>query len=91
MTEPVYIITLPEIPDFTFETGLGPTGPRGADGADGRDGRDGTDGATPERGVDYWTAEDQREIVDAVTAQTLTASVSGETLVLAVPGSAGGD
>ena len=33
------------------------------DGADGQDGQDGQDGETPERGVDYWTEEDQEAII----------------------------
>ena len=51
--------------------------PRGADGSPGKDGADGApgaagapgkDGATPQKGTDYWTAEDQQAIVDDVLA-----------------------
>ena len=38
---------------------VGPQGPQGLAGAD---------GYTPQRGVDYWTAEDQQAIVDQVLA-----------------------
>lgn len=44
---------------------------KGADGAPGKDGADGKPGAaghTPEKGVDYWTAADKRDIVDDVLA-----------------------
>lgn len=43
----------------------------GADGAPGKDGSDGApgaDGYTPVRGTDYWTAEDQAQIVSDVLA-----------------------
>ncbi len=58
----------------TFEVRNGSRGSPGAAGADGKDGSDGQNGAdgadgyTPQRGVDYWTAEDQQTIVDAVLA-----------------------
>ena len=41
----------------------------GADGRDGKDGKDGapgTDGYTPQKGIDYYTAEDQEEMVQLV-------------------------
>lgn len=44
----------------------GPQGDRGPAGADGH---------TPVKGVDYWTAEDQQAIIDAVLAAL---SASGE-------------
>ena len=46
----------------------GAAGTDGKDGTNGKDGANGTDGYTPQRGVDYWTAEDQQTIVDAVLA-----------------------
>ena len=46
----------------------GAAGTDGKDGTNGKDGVNGTDGYTPQRGVDYWTAEDQQTIVDAVLA-----------------------
>lgn len=49
----------------------GPQGPKGADGQpgkDGKDGKDGADGRTPEKGVDYFTADDKAEMVAAVIA-----------------------
>ncbi len=46
----------------------GAAGTDGKDGTNGKDGVNGTDGYTPQRGVDYWTAEDQQAIVDAVLA-----------------------
>lgn len=56
------------------------TGQAGADGKDGRNGRDGTngkdgangkDGKTPQRGVDYWTADDTAQIVSEAVAGVL--------------------
>ena len=44
----------------------GPAGPAGPAGADGAPGQDGQDGYTPQRGTDYWTAEDQAVIISAV-------------------------
>lgn len=44
------------------------TAPKGATGADGKNGSPGKDGATPEKGVDYWTAADKSGIVDDVLA-----------------------
>ena len=49
----------------------------GADGAPGKDGSDGApgaDGYTPVRGTDYWTAEDQAQIVSDVLAALPNAS-----------------
>lgn len=43
-------------------------GPAGQTGPQGEQGPAGADGYTPQRGVDYWTAEDQQAIVDAVLA-----------------------
>lgn len=57
------------------ETGLqgpkgdtGAQGPQGPQGPQGETGAAGADGKTPVRGTDYWTAEDQQAIVDAVLA-----------------------
>lgn len=44
----------------------GATGPAGKDGQPGKDGSAGTPGYTPERGTDYWTAED----VAAINAES---------------------
>lgn len=43
-------------------------GPAGETGPQGEQGPAGADGHTPQRGVDYWTAEDQKAIVDQVLA-----------------------
>ena len=37
-------------------------------GKDGKDGEDGADGYTPQKGIDYWTAEDKTEMVNDVLA-----------------------
>ena len=42
---------------------IGPQGPRGETGPQGEKG---ADGYTPMRGTDYWTADDQEQIVSAV-------------------------
>lgn len=47
----------------------GPQGPAGPRGEDGLQGPAGSNGYTPVRGVDYWTAEDQAEMVAQVAAQ----------------------
>ena len=52
----------------------GEKGDKGADGTDGADGRDGNDGYTPERGVDYWTADD----IAAIKSYVDTAILEGE-------------
>ena len=44
----------------------GKDGAPGADGQPGKDGKDGADGYTPQRGTDYWTEADKKEIVDEV-------------------------
>lgn len=44
----------------------GPQGPKGDTGPQGPQGPKGADGHTPQRGVDYWTTEDQQIIVDQV-------------------------
>ena len=44
----------------------GPRGEKGDKGEQGVPGNDGADGHTPEKGVDYMTPSDIREIVDAV-------------------------
>ena len=44
------------------------------DGQDGQDGEDGEDGHTPVKGTDYWTAQDQAEIVqDVLGSQEIAA------------------
>ena len=43
-------------------------GPKGDKGDTGAQGPAGADGYTPQRGVDYWTAEDQQVIVNDVLA-----------------------
>lgn len=37
---------------------------------DGKDGIDGKDGYTPKKGIDYWNAEDKKEITDYIDDQT---------------------
>ena len=44
----------------------GATGAAGADGTNGADGADGADGYTPVKGKDYWTPEDQENIIKQV-------------------------
>ena len=51
----------------------GPAGPQGETGPQGPAGADGADGKTPVRGVDYWTTEDQQQIVADVLAALPTA------------------
>lgn len=46
-----------------------------ASGKDGKDGRNGIDGKTPKKGVDYWTAEDVKQIVDAAVEGVLKEKV----------------
>lgn len=46
----------------------GPEGPQGPKGDKGATGPQGPAGATPQRGVDYWTAADQAQIVQDVLA-----------------------
>lgn len=41
-------------------------GPKGDPGADGANGENGADGYTPQKGVDYWTEEDQAAVVQGV-------------------------
>lgn len=55
-----------------FQGEQGPKGADGKDGADGApgkdgaDGKNGVDGKTPVKGVDYWTAADKAEIMEAL-------------------------
>ncbi|MCD8001375.1 MAG: hypothetical protein LUE95_02100 [Oscillospiraceae bacterium] len=56
----------------------GEQGPQGEQGEQGEQGADGADGATPVRGTDYWTAEDQAEIVAAVAALFTDVSMEGQ-------------
>lgn len=53
-------------------------GSKGDPGTPGQPGADGADGHTPEKGVDYWTAEDQAEIV-AGAAGTVEAELIDDT------------
>ena len=46
----------------------GKDGENGNDGRNGVDGKNGSDGKTPEKGVDYFTAADKAEMVNAVVA-----------------------
>ena len=48
---------------------VGPRGPIGPTGPTGPMGPTGPKGETPERGVDYWTDGDQREIINEVVEQ----------------------
>ena len=52
--------------DFKGEKGdPGEPGEPGADGQpgkDGKDGKNGEDGYTPQKGIDYWTDEDKKEL-----------------------------
>ena len=64
----VVTVTKTDGTSTTFEVRNGSQGNTGPAGADGKAGSDGADGYTPQRGVDYWTAEDQQTIVDQVLA-----------------------
>ena len=57
----------------------GEQGPKGETGAQGPKGDDGDDGYTPVKGTDYWTAQDQQDIVDDVVdiLEVKTQTVSG--------------
>ena len=57
--------------NYTYVDLKGATGEPGADGAPGAPG---ADGYTPQRGVDYWTAADQAQIVQDVLAALPNAS-----------------
>lgn len=46
----------------------GPQGSQGEKGDTGADGANGKDGHTPERGIDYYTEADKKEMVNAVIA-----------------------
>ena len=55
------------------------------DGKNGADGKDGEDGYTPVKGVDYWTEEDQQQIIDrvsAVSAAGIENTASGDMIVV---------
>lgn len=52
----------------TGKPSRGEAGPQGIAGPQGETGPTGAAGYTPVRGTDYWTAEDQQTIVDAVLA-----------------------
>lgn len=41
----------------------------GKDGKDGEDGKDGKDGYTPEKGVDYYTEAEKKELIDDIEQQ----------------------
>ena len=65
-----------EIPALQGEPGIqGPQGPKGEDGAPGKDGLNGEpgvpgkDGYTPVKGVDYWTEEDKRAIINEINRE----------------------
>ncbi|MBR6983875.1 MAG: hypothetical protein IKH75_10200 [Ruminococcus sp.] len=58
----------------------GPAGSTGPQGPAGPTGATGADGHTPVKGTDYWTAQDQQDIVDDVVEEvTKTVTVSGTT------------
>ena len=65
------------------DTGLqgpkGDTGATGQTGPQGPKGDDGDDGYTPVKGTDYWTAQDQQDIIDEVVdiLEVKTQTVSG--------------
>ena len=62
-------------PGETGATGpQGPKGDKGDTGPQGIPGNDGADGYTPQRGVDYWTAEDRTQMVSDVLAALPNAS-----------------
>ena len=54
--------------NVAFSYGTGDSRNTDFDVMDGVDGQDGTDGHTPVKGTDYWTAQDQAEIVQDVLA-----------------------
>ena len=50
-----------------------------------QDGKDGKDGYTPQRGVDYWTEEDQQQIIgqiSSVSAAGIENTASGDVIVV---------
>ena len=53
----------------------GQQGPAGKDGKDGADGAPGQDGHTPVKGTDYWTQQDQADIVAAAALETVSAVI----------------
>lgn len=53
----------------------GPAGKDGKDGKDGADGAPGQDGHTPVKGTDYWTQQDQADIVAAAALETVSAVI----------------
>ncbi len=59
---------MPAVAGTNIKGPKGDTGAAGIAGPAGPAGVSGKDGATPVRGVDYWTEEDQTAIVDAVLA-----------------------
>lgn len=73
------------------ETGaVGPQGPQGEKGEKGDKGDTGTPGSSPVKGTDYWTAEDQAEMVaatlGAMDRETWTFTLEdGSTVEKAVP------
>lgn len=72
----------------------GPQGPKGdpgqpgAPGANGADGADGKDGYTPVKGLDYWTAEEQNQIVAAASAKATNAVAHSSDIVCEAQGNA---
>jgi len=53
----------------------GEDGPQGPAGKDGADGAPGQDGHTPVKGTDYWTQQDQADIVAAAALETVSAVI----------------
>lgn len=55
------ILTVNGAEDYAFNVGR-VVGNQGLQGTPGKDGQNGVDGYTPQRGIDYWTAEDIAQI-----------------------------
>lgn len=69
----------------SFEVKDGKDGKDGQDGAPGTPGKNGADGKTPVRGVDYWTNEDKKEIVNDAAKSIPIANDTTQGIVKAKP------
>ena len=59
----------------------GEQGPAGPEGPPGAEGKPGTDGYTPQKGVDYWTDDDRKAMLDELAAQG-SSGIKSEIVVL---------
>ena len=73
-----------------FKGDKGDPGEKGDPGDPGKDGKDGADGYTPQKGIDYWTADEQREIDNHIAEEiaalgdynTIVPTAKGEAILL---------